>query len=115
ADANNLYFDFGGSAADNAYLFFEKTAAFNDFVCFGPGGSGAFQGVCAGDAAGNTEAINEEHDAQDNGVLTGKIAIAPVATPEPSSLLMLVIGVGLVFLVLAKRRNLAAQSCETRA
>jgi hypothetical protein len=103
ANATNILFDFSGSAVDNAYFFFEKGTSPNvDFVCFGPGGGGAFQGVCASGQNGNVEAFEINSGDNQSVLLSGTLPIAtvaPAAVPEPSSLILLFVGVSVLLLM----------------
>jgi hypothetical protein len=94
ATASKILFNF--SALDNGYFFFEGNVT-PDFVCFGGGGAGGFQGVCAVGVASNVEGISLG-GAEQNTPLTGSQA---VAVPEPATMGLLTAGLAIGFL---KRR-----------
>ena len=101
ANATNILFDFDGTAAANAYFFFESNSGPVDFVCFGPGG-GTFGSVCALGQNGNVEAFEINGGDNQSVVLTGTLPIATVApapVPEPSSLILLFVGVSVLLLM----------------
>src|SRR5579862_524785 len=97
ATASAILFDF--STPPNSYFFFERNSGPADFVCFGPGGAGGYQGACANGIAGNVESLALNGTNLSTGALTGSQAIA---TPEPSAVIL--VGSGL--LVFAFRRLL---------
>jgi hypothetical protein len=77
ADATNILFDFSGSAAANAYFFFENGSPGHvNFVCFGPGGAGGYQGVCDLTQTGNVMAFQIDSTDIQSVLLTGTLPIA---------------------------------------
>ena len=82
ATPGNITFNFSGSAAANAYLFFESSSGPVDFVCFGPGGGGSFHDVCASGQNGNVEAFEINGGDNQSILLSGTQPIATICSAE---------------------------------
>jgi hypothetical protein len=98
ATSSAILFNF--STPPNSYFFFERNSGPADFVCFGPGGAGGYQGTCAGGIAGNVEALNLNVTNLSTGALTGSQVIA---SPEPATGILL--GTGLLAFVFRRLRS----------
>jgi hypothetical protein len=88
-----ILFDF--SASDSGFFFFESNSN-NDFVCFGPGGAGAFMAICSFGEASNVEGISLNHN-QQNTPLTGTQVVASSSSslPEPASVILVAAGLSI--------------------